>query len=1119
MEKRLALILANLFLCVGIAFAQMQVTGTVVSQDDNEPVVGASIMVVGTNTGTVTDINGKFSLAVPAGRKNLRISYVGMEPVEVAASPNMRIELTTDRTALDEVIVVAFGTAKKSAFTGSATVINSEDITKKTAANVANALVGSVPGLQMTGMSGAPGAGSGNMYIRGLSSLYSSTDPLIIVDGAPYYASLTNIATDDIESVTVLKDAASAALYGAAGAAGVILVTTKKGKTQEAVINVDVRLGANSRSVQEYDRITDPAQYYETYYTMMNNYYLNNGGYYSNDESVTDAMREAIKYNAFVSANNATLNRLGYNVFNLPQGQYLIGTNGKLNPNATLGRTYTASNGETYYLTADNWDKAAYSTALRQEYNVNISAGTTKSSFYASAGYLNEDGIIEYSGYERFTGRLKADYQAKKWLKVGANIGYTHSKQDSNPNMDTSWGATNLMYTTSFIAPIYPIYVRVIDPATGQPVIRTDSYGHPQYDYGVPAANYVDTPVRGFMSTSNPLGSNRYNREYNIGNSLNMTYTADVTITDWLRFNSTNNINLGHTTYTSYGNPFEGPTKADNGSLTKYQQINYRQDYIQTLNFQKQFGAHDLHVMLGHEWNKTSVKRLTAYARNGFSTEVDEINNFGDRYNSTSYTTDFNREGFFGSAMYNYDEKYFGQVSYRRDASSTFAKDHRWGDFWSVGGAWIISKEEFMANTAGWLDQLKIKASIGQQGNDGIGNWNYTNLYSLNRSGTSIVPSFYRLGNENITWETTTNFNAGLEWSLWKGRLTGSFDFYTKKTTDLLFWLNIPESYGTRGYYDNIGDIRNTGVELTLNADIIRSKNIIWNVGFNASHNKGKILKLPESKIKQNGGFASTSDFGGIYAWYEEGGDLNNAFIYEYAGVYNENTWQLTQDEKYDPTKAGLAMYWGDKGLWQKDEEGNFVSMNTSKPATNRDYATTRSTDASRYAQGSTLPTVTGGFNTTLKVYDFDVSAVFDYQLGGKVFDSSYQTLMGPESGSSVSARIFHVDVLDAWSPTNTGSDIPRFQYGDDYTTLGSTRFLTNARYLNFQSFSVGYTVPKSLTKKFFVDKLRFYVQGQNLCFWSVRKGFDPRYSFGETADTNVYSPVRTISGGVQVTF
>ena len=1104
MEKRLTMFMVSLFLFFGSALAQTKVSGTVLSQEDGQPIIGAAVKVDGTQTGMLTDVNGRFSLTLPQGKTQITISYLGYESKTVTAKNGMRVFLKSDAQVVDEVIVVAFGTAKKSAFTGSATVINSDDLAKKTAANVANALVGSVPGLQMTGMSGAPGAGNGSMYVRGLSSLYSSTDPLIIVDGAPYYASLTNIATDDIESVTVLKDAASAALYGAAGAAGVILVTTKKGNTQEAVINVDLRWGANTRSVQEYDRITDPAQYYETYYSMMNNYYTN-----------------ALEYGAsaaHLAANNATLSRLGYNIYDIPEGQFLIGTNGKLNPNAKLGRTYTASNGETYYLTADNWDDAAYKTALRQEYNVNISAGTSNSSFYASAGYLNEDGIIEYSGYERFTGRLKADYQAKKWLKIGANIGYTHSKQDSNPNMDDSWGATNLMYTTSFIAPIYPIYVRVIDPATNQPVVRTDSYGHPQYDYGVPATNYVDTPVRGFMSTSNPLGSNRYNRQYNTGNSLNMTYTADVTFTDWLRFNSTNNINLGQTEYTAYGNPFEGPTKADNGSLTKYQQTNFRQDYIQTLTFHKTFNLHDVQVMLGHEWNKTSVKRLTAYARNGFSTEVDEINNFGDRYNSGSYTTEFNREGYFGSAMYNFDEKYFGQVSYRRDASSTFDKNHRWGNFWSVGAAWMISKEKFMNGTKGWLDQLKLKASIGQQGNDGIGYWNYTNLYNLSRSGTSIVPSFGQLGNEDITWETTTNLNIGLEWSLWKGRLTGSFDYYNKKTTDLLFWLNIPESYGTRGYYANIGDIRNTGIELTLAGDIIRSKNFVWNLGLNISHNKAKILKLPESKIKENGGFAATSDFGSIYCWYEEGGDMQNAFIYEYAGIYNENTWTLTEDEAHDPSKDGMAMYWGDAGLWNKDEEGNRVSMNTSKPAQDHSYATTKSGEASRYAQGSILPKLTGGFNTSVKIYDFDLSATFDFQLGGKVFDSSYQTLMTPESGSSVSARTFHVDVLDSWSPSNPGSDIPRFQYNDDYTTLGSTRFLTNASYLNFQSFSVGYTLPKTLTTKFFVNKLRVYVQGQNLCFWSKRKGFDPRYSFGSTANTNVYSPVRTISGGVQIT-
>ena len=328
----------------------------------------------------------------------------------------------------------------------------------------------------------------------------------------------------------------------------------------------------------------------------------------------------------------------------------------------------------------------------------------------------------------------------------------------------------------------------------------------------------------------------------------------------------------------------------------------------------------------------------------------------------------------------------------------------------------------------------------------------------------------------------------------------------------------MPESFGVRGYYSNIGDIRNRGIELSLSADIIRQKNFRWNVSLNASHNSTKILKLPESKIKQNGGFAATSTIGDLYSWYEEGGPMMNAFLYEYAGIYTENTWNLTLDEEYDPSKEGLAMYWGDKGLWELDDDGNFKSMNTAKPASKHEYATTESSNASRYAEGSILPKISGGFSTSIKVYDFDASATFDYQLGGKVIDYGYRVMMGPETGNSVSARTFHKDILNAYSATNKGSDIPRFQYNDNYTTLASDRFLTSARYLNFQSFSVGYTLPKDLTKKFYVDKLRVYVQGQNLCFWSVRKGFDPRYSFGSTADTNVYSPVRTISGGVQIT-
>jgi len=1046
---------------------------------------GASIRVVGEKTGTTTNADGQFVITVPDANARLEISHIGMLRRIVKARNGMRISLDSDESLMSELMVVAFGQQTKESFTGSAVVLNADELKKKTTSNVANALVGEVAGLQMTGQSGAPGAGSGSIYIRGISSLYSDVSPLIIVDGAPYYASLTNINSDDIESVTVLKDAASAALYGAAGAAGVILVTTKKGRTPEAVINVDMKWGANTRAVQDYETIQDPGQYYETYYAMMNNYYLNNQG-------MTAAAANA-------AANNATLSRLGYNVYDVPEGQFLIGRNGRLNPNAKLGRSYTASNGETYYLTPDDWTDAAYSTAFRQEYNVNVSAGTTKSSFYASAGYLKEDGIIEYSGYERFNTRVKADYQAKKWLKVGANIGYTHSNTDSNPNMDTSWGATNLMYLTTYIAPIYPIYVRTLD-ANGNPTVRTDEYGHAQYDYGVPAYNYVDTPTRGFMSTSNPLGSNRYNTHTVEGHQLNQTYTADVQFTDWLRFNSTNNLNLGLTNYTHYENPFEGPNKADNGNLVKYQSNNFRQDYIQTLNFHKTFGLHDVDLTLGHEWNKTTAKYLEADARNGFSPYILEINSFGDRYDSHSYTSEFNREGWFGNLRYNYDEKYFVSAAYRRDGSSYFDKDHRWGNFWSAGAAWLINKENFFQNLgADWVDQLKFKVSIGQQGNDGIGSWYYTNLYSLTRNGNDIVPTFARLGNREITWETTTNLNIGLEWSLWRGRLTGSFDFYNKKTTDLLFWLNIPESYGTRGYYSNIGDIRNRGVELTLSGDIVRTKDIVWNLGLNVSHNKGKILKLPESKIKENGGFGARENYTDFYCWYEEGGDMLNAFIVEYAGVNEE----------------GQELYWYDEDLLSEDGS----TMNTSKPGKNHSGTTTDYSMASRYAQGSTMPKLTGGFNTTLKVYDFDFNANFDFQLGGKVFDSTYQSLMSPESGNTVSARTWHKDILDSWSAQNTGSDIPRFQYNDQYTASSTTRFLTSARYLNFQSFSVGYTVPKTLTRKMQINKLRFYVQGQNLCFWSVRKGFDPRYSYGATASTNVYSPVRTISGGVQVQF
>ena len=1064
MEKRLMTFIACLFLSIGMALAQTQVSGTVTSSEDGSPVIGASIKVVGTNTGTVTNIDGNFSLNVSANAK-LEVSYIGMVTKTVKAAKNMKIVLDSDNQSLDEVMVVAYGTAKKSAFTGSAAVVGSEELSKKVTTNVADALVGSVSGLQMRGSSGQPGASQGSINIRGIASMYAATDPLVIVDGAPYSASLSNIPTDDIESVTVLKDAASAALYGARGAAGVIIVTTKKGANKEGKINVDMKWGVNSRAVPEYDVITDPGQYYEAVYSEFYNKY-----YYSDGMSANAAN---------VKANTTMLNKLAYNVYSYPTGEQLIGLDGKLNPNATLGRMVTAANGQSYYLTPDDWSDAVFQNSLRQEYNVNASGGTERSSYYASLGYLNDEGIIKNSSFERITARLKADYQIKKWLKLGANIGFVNSTQEANANLGTS-----LSFTSS-MAPIYPLYLRQIDE-NGNVYIPTDERGLPLYDLGSSTLG-INRP---FNNNYNPIASNNYDKSESKGHQLNGTFTADFQITDFLKANLTSTIIWGQSNSTAYANPFFGAKTVVKGELGKASSESWRQNHVQTLTYFDNFGKHNVTLMLGHEYYKINTTNLSATAEGGFSPSILQISAFAKKKDSSGYESGYNVEGYFGNAQYNYDNKYFGSFSYRRDASSRFAKENRWGSFWSVGAAWLINKEAWF--NAPWVDELKLKASIGQQGNDNIRPWAYTDVYTLSQvSDTEMSASFALLGNKNITWETTTNFNIGTEFSFFKGRLSGSFDFYTKKTTDLLFWLNVPESQGTRGYYNNIGDIRNTGVELTLTGHIFRTKDFDWSITANLAHNKTKILKLDSSKKNQYGGFYKKSAMDYTLYWYKEGGPLYNGYLHKYAGV----------------NEKGEALYWVDEDVAENEITGH--------PGKKLSYTTTNASKASMYETGSLLPKVSGGLSTTVSYKGFDASLSFDFQIGGKVYDMKYAGLMSPMTENSSGGAAIHKDYLKSWSTNNTSSNLPRWQFGDDNGQV-SDRFLTNAGYFNFQSFTLGYTLPKNLVPYF--SKIRVYCSGENLGFISARKGLDPRFSYDGVTGTS-YSPTRNISGGIQLTF
>ena len=1076
--KKFLIIIGILCLGWGTMLAQtVQVSGTITSADDGEPLPGVSVVVKGTTTGVVTNVDGKYSIAV-SSNAILQFSFVGMETQEIAVAGRqiVDVEMQMGANLLEEVIVVAFGTAKKSAFTGSATVLSSEDISKHVSTNIANVLVGSVPGVQMRGADGAPGAGNGSMNIRGINSLYASTAPLVIVDGAPYSASLANIPQSDIESITVLKDAASAALYGARGAAGVIIVTTKKGTSQKTDINVDARWGVNSRVVQDYNVVKDPAHYYEAYYSQLYNYY-----YYDQNYSLA---------NANASANTRMISDLGYNVYTVPDGQFLVGTNGKLNPNATLGRRYNYQ-GTEFFMTPDDWTKLAYKNALRQEYNVSVNGSTDRSSYYASMGYLNEDGIIDNSSYDRLSARIRADYQANKWLKLGGNVGYVHSNTENNPNMDTDLGSTNLMYYATMIAPIYPAYIRVVDES-GNVVIKKDATGREAYDYGVASTNYGYP--RAFLQTGNPLGSNRYNK-FTVGrDQLHANFNADISITNFLKANVISTAIWEQDNKSEYDNPFYGPKVGINGSLFKSSDQNIRFNHTQTLTYFKNFGKHYVNVMAGHEYYKSTRKYLDAVAQGGFSPDIPELSAFAKVTDGNSFTYIYNVEGYLASALYNYDEKYFASLTYRRDASSFFAKDNRWGNFWSVGGAWLLSKEAFLGGIT-WINMLKLKASVGQQGKDDIGAYAYTDLYELSASSeTAMSPSFYRIGNSDITWETTTNFSSGVEFSLFKDRLSGSIDFYYKKITDLLFWLSVPESAGSRGYYGNVGDISNTGIEVALTGAIVRTRNIDWRVSVNATHNIDKILKLPESKIADNGGFVESS------RWFKEGGSMYNAFYAKYAGVND----------------AGQATYWRDENINYDLEDGTRSNV-VSKPGYDYTDVVTNSQRASRYEIGSLTPKVFGGFGSTLRIYDFDVSATFDFQIGGKVFDTRYQRLMRPSETASDAGNNIHVDYAKAWSPENTSSNIPRWQYGDAYATAASDRFLTDASYLNFQSFNVGYTLPANLIQG--ISRIRVYAAGENLGFWSARKGLDPRYSFTANTYVAVYSPMRNISGGIQITF
>lgn len=1013
-----------------------QITGRVLDEQ-GEPVIGANVLEAGTTNGTVTDIDGNFTLNVGANA-SIHITYIGYlnQTVNTAGKTIFNLILQEDTQALEEVVVIAYGEQKRSAFTGSAVVVSSETISRRPVSNVMSALEGISPGVQMENSSGSPTA-TPSFRIRGASSINAGRSPLIVVDGVPYESGWNNINPNDVESVTVLKDAASTAIYGARGGNGVVLVTTKKASINKKIsITLDTKLALSQvRKNDLYDVIDKPGEFYEHQYQAMYNYYRNVTGYNS--------------YDANQAANESWLKNsdeggLGYLVYTIPDGEQLIGHNGKLNPNATLGRVVLGTNGKEYLQTPDDWVNETYKTGLRQDYNLNLNGGTENLSLMASFGYTNDEGITDAAFYERYTGRLNGIFNARSWLRLSANADVAVSEYANNTDLNNN--SNNIFSNANRVAPIYPIYVRDVD-------------GNFVYDENGKVYDYGDGKHNNGISRPINTGSNRLQealiqtRKYE-SMRMGSKATADFIITPELT--ATFNIAYDQVDrrYINTGQPFYGSSNPG-GTVSVSAIKNKAMNLQQLVNYSKRVNNHNVKITLLHESFNSNSYNLSGSRSNMFNYfDNQELAGAITITGNNSYRSNYQSEGYGGRLLYDFKNIYNFDASFRRDASSRFHPDHRWGNFFSFGGAYLISKEDFFK--ASWIDELKLKLSFGQNGNDQIGNHRYIDTYGIENLDGEIAVTFLNRGNKRITWETRTAINTGVEFEILKGRLRGGVDYYNNKTTKMLASVSVPYSLGYSSYYDNVGSMRNSGFEFDLQGDIIRTKDLKWSMYLNASLNKSKVLELAEERKGEtlydlNGNIVSKGYSSGSY-FYGEGLEFRRWYLKKFAGINDEGraTW------------------------YTRDENSGEISTTTTYSA------------ATYFESGSSQPKIFGGFGGSLSWKNLELTYSFAYRLGGYGYDSGYSTLMtAPYNGRT--GYNFHKDVRKSWTPANKSDEFARWQYDDRYFTSTSDRWLTKADYLSLQNVSLGCRIPKELVHRLGIEGLTISAGVDNLLFLSHR--------------------------------
>ncbi|WP_430972871.1 TonB-dependent receptor [Sunxiuqinia rutila] len=1052
------------------------ITG-VVTGSDGTPIPGVSIVFEGTTTGVITDLDGKFSLKVPEGASAVVVSYIGMitQTVDLGNQSAFQITMEEDVIGVDEVVVVGYGSQQKKTVTGAVSSVNADELRAVPVANAAARLQGRVSGVTIT-TDNSPG-GDATVRVRGFGSV-NNNDPLFIVDGVPTTGGLSQINPNDIESMTVLKDASSSAIYGVRAANGVIIITTKRGKAGEPKISFDARYGVQ-KAINKMD-LMNTQEYGEMLFMEMRNAGLKPGDAGWGTEQYGNGAEPVIPIYAKPVGNTVDENTYSY-------------------PNNTI---YRAS------VPGTDWYDEIFDAAPIQEYNFSITGGTNKGSYSVSAGYLNQEGTVVYTGFERYAARMNADVQLKDWLKIGESIGVTYTDRVGFEN-NREGNPISFTYRMQPIIPVYDI-----------------------------AGNFAGTKAPGTGNGDNPLAmlyrdKDDHNRQMRI---IGNTY-AQIDIMDGLYVKTLFGVNYESQRLRDRNlkNP-EFSEARPTDRLTENFDGGIQWNWSNTLNYTRTVADnHKFDFLAGTEAVNNYWEFFDAGRASYISTDLDYmVLNGGesDQISSGSFD-EWATFSYFGRLNYSYQGKYLAEAVMRRDASSRFSEDNRWGTFPAFSLGWRISEEIFMGNSETWLDDLKLRFGWGQNGNDRIGNYNIystyranidESFYDLKGSGTSTQSGFhkYKLGNPDAVWETTTTTNLGLDATLLGNRLEVNLDWYTRNTSDMLYGQQLPNTWGELQLPDvNVGEMKNTGWDLMLTYHGEVGNDLTFDVRGNISHYKNEVVKLNDNaneilygeQLRQNVYTASTTGqpISSFYGYVVEG--YFSPDMFDKVDVLDEAGEVIRQK---DQLKPGMHAPYNTENVEDDTYSGPGKFMY-------RDISGDGKIDGDdRTFIGSPHPDFTYGLNIDVNYKNWDMTMFFQGMQGNDLVNFVNRwTLFTNFQGNRDPRRLYESWTADRYA-SGAKITMPIALQNDGEMQKNSSFFVEDGSYFRMKDLQIGYTLPKSLSSKLDIDHLRIYLQATNLFTITDYSGLDPELRTGRDdrifgVDEGAYPTSRMFMVGVNL--